>query len=291
MGKRYGDLKPRLSREEEQHLAEIIQYGLNSDDPEELQKGYEAYQELVEGNINMAIAWAMDYKTRTSRVNELDDYMQVAMEALCESALKYKPGPVGFGVFCKKIIGNSLSKDRARNAYSICLADVYFHEIQRLYDVRQGTNKDQKAIVKDPETIQKLEMIGKPALYLDQEINEGEDNDGLRGDLIEDPKARIVIEEDENPEKEEQLRMLRAAMDQLSDYERQIIRLRYGFDGPEMSTLEMGKLLDTKPSTINKRIHNAERKLRKLCGFENWKELPNIKPKNYLQKGHNEGNQ
>ena len=285
MANRYGEKKTRLTREQEQQLAEIIQYGLQSDEPEDLQKGIDAYQELVECNINMAIAWAMDFKDKTSgRVNQLEDYLQTAMEALCQSALKYKPGPVGFGIFCKKIVQNSLSKDRARNAYCISLADQYFLEIQRIKDRKAGIDDGHKPLFVEKDSITKLEIIGAGAVYLDQEAND-EAESGTIGELIPDPNAYIEIEpEEKTPEEQKQLQLLRDAMAQLNEYENKIIRLRYGFDGEEMSYAQIGCIYKINASTMQKRVQNAERKIRKIIGFEDWKTLPYIKPRLYRRK-------
>lgn len=279
--------KKRLTREEEQRLAEAIQASLCSEDPDVIRKGLESYHVLVESNLNLAISWAMPYQYKAfGRVNQIDDFVQVAMLGLCVAALKYKPGIVGFGIFAKRIIQNYLQKDRARNAYCISLGDQYFLEIQRIKNRKQGLDDDHKPFLSDDDAIRKLESIGEGAVYLDQDLNDGEES-GEFGDIIPDPRAYIDLEtEDENPEKQKQLSQLREALDQLTDYEKEIIRLRYGFNCEEgLSYAEIGKRFGgVKHSTMAKRIQSAEKKIRKIIGFDDWKELPYIKKRGNRRK-------
>ncbi len=109
-----------------------------------------------------------------------------------------------------------------------------------------------------PEHVEDLLAAERAPVPLDRPATDDDQQLGSFGDLLTDPLAQDAYEDAIARIATEELRRLLSG---LSERERQILRLRYGLDGPELSLRQVGARLGLSPERVSQLEHRALAKL------------------------------
>jgi RNA polymerase primary sigma factor len=249
--------QPRLDHREEVALGEAIQLGLRIalDDTAAgtphgeriLAKAANARERLISSNLRLVVKFVM-VRRYNSRM-DVDDLVQHGMLGLIRAAEKYDPDwGTRFSTYATWWIRQAVSRGFHNEGQTIRLPVHIVMQVQRLRRSRRmlglngGGRGDVKRLAESlawtlEYTARIAQLADMNVVSLDAPLANG-DSEGLSlGDLVADALARP----DEAAEVQSSRDMVRDLVDTIEDDRaRDIIRRRYGFDGPDETLQEVG---------------------------------------------------
>lgn len=245
--------RPLLTREEEIALANKYRTGT-----EGVRKRVK--EEFAARNIGVVLALAARYRGKSDL--EFDDLVQVGLTALTEAIEGYKPD-LGYKFLTYAFWKIRGAMQRAVNDYGrgFKLPASVFRQKRILEKADQRALETGlpvgPTIEKRRKRLEGLESFRKGTLSLNATV--GEEGDTELGDLIADVGQ---VGPDEIVARNQLSEELKAAMELLTDSEREVLRLRYGLeDGVEHTLDDAGRQMGL---TINKIKYIEKSALKKL---------------------------
>jgi len=269
---------PLLTAAEEVRLAQAIERGkleverahyLNiQPDRHIIEKSYEAHRHLIEANLRLVVSVAKKY---TGRGLSLQDLIQEGNTGLIGAVDKfdYTKG-YKFSTYATWWIRQAVSRSIANQARTIRLPVHLAETINRMGRVSRSLVQElgreptpQEIAVKMGISTEKvLEIIHVNQRPVSLETPVGEDSDKNLGDYVEDETTTTPTEGADRQLLKEQINKV---LDNLSERERKIIQIRFGFvDGQSHSLEEVGKTFNVTRERIRQIEAKALRKLRQL---------------------------
>ena len=248
---------PRLNRREEAALGEAIQLGLRiaADDDAAgtphgeriLAKAAKARERLISSNLRLVVKFVM-VRRYDSRM-DVDDLVQHGMLGLIRAAEKYDPDwGTRFSTYGTWWIRQAVSRGFHNEGQTIRLPVHIVMQVQRLRRSRRtlglvaGARGDVERLAESlawtvEYTARIAQLADMNVVSLDAPLANGETEGLSLGDLVADATARP----DEAAELQRSRDMVRDLVDTIeNERERDIIRRRYGFDGPDETLQEVG---------------------------------------------------
>ncbi|MAC57602.1 MAG: hypothetical protein CMH85_04870 [Novosphingobium sp.] len=248
---------PRLDRKEEVELGEAIQLGLKIADDEEasasahglriLTRAERAREKLVTSNLRLVVKFVMSRRFHLRM--DVEDLVQHGMIGLIRAAEKYDPDwGTRFSTYATWWIRQAVSRGFHNDGNTIRLPVHVIQQVQRLRRAKRAlglTGSSRGDVERLAESLAwTVEFTAKVAqladmnvVSLDAPLSTGE-ADGLNlGELVADASMRP----DQAAELQRSREMVRELVDTIEDDRaRDIIRRRYGFDGPDETLQELG---------------------------------------------------
>lgn len=248
---------PRLDRKEEMDLGEAIQLGLKIADDEEasasahgrriLTRAERAREKLVTSNLRLVVKFVMSRRFHPRM--DAEDLVQHGMIGLIRAAEKYDPDwGTRFSTYATWWIRQAVSRGFHNDGNTIRLPVHVIQQVQRLRRAKRAlglTGSGRGDVERLAESLAwTVEFTAKVAqladmdvVSLDAPLSIGE-ADGLNlGELVADASVRP----DQAAELQRSKEMVRELVDTIEDARaRDIIRRRYGFDGPDETLQELG---------------------------------------------------
>lgn len=248
---------PRLDRREEGELGEAIQLGLKiADDADAsttphgariIVRAERAREKLIASNLRLVVKFVMGRRYH-SRM-DVEDLVQHGMIGLIRAAEKYDPDwGTRFSTYATWWIRQAVSRGFHNDGHTIRLPVHVISQVQRLRRSRRtlglngGARGDVERLAESlawtvEYTAKIAQLADMNVVSLDAPIATGESEGLSFGDLVADPSARP----DEAAELQRSRDMVRVLVDGIEDGRaRDIIRRRYGFDGPDETLQELG---------------------------------------------------
>jgi len=274
------DRVPLLSREEEVQLSKLIEAGsaarqrmLDIEDPNEIEalketvkNGKDAREHLIKANIRLVVNIAKKYRRYSSSFLDLIQAGNVGLIRAVDK-FDYKRGN-RFSTYATWWIRRSVLRHLNQKERTIRLPNYLSTRIRKILAARkeltvklsrQPTMKEISEIVNlPPDDVEKLLGYARRTVSLDQPV--GEDGDSDLQSYIENKNApNPFIEVRQSLLVED----LISAIDDLSEREASILKLRFGLNGERKHTLkELGELFGITRERIRQIQKGALRKLR-----------------------------
>jgi len=274
------DRVPLLSRQEEVQLSKLIEAGsiarqrmLDIEDPNEIEalketvkSGKDAREHLIKANIRLVVNIAKKYRRYSSSFLDLIQAGNVGLIRAVDK-FDYKRGN-RFSTYATWWIRRSVLRHLNQKERTIRLPNYLSTRIRKILAARkeltvklsrQPTMKEISEIVNlPPDDVEKLLGYARRTVSLDQPV--GEDGDSDLQSYIENKNApNPFIEVRQSLLVED----LISAIDDLSEREASILKLRFGLNGERKHTLkELGELFGITRERIRQIQKGALRKLR-----------------------------
>jgi RNA polymerase primary sigma factor len=235
-----------LSRDEEVKLAHDMSNARDSQDDESIRLGKDARDQLILANLRLVVSIAKRYMS-TNR--DLMDLIQDGTMGLMKAVDRYQvERGFKFSTYATWWIRQSISRSISNTSRTVRLP-VYMHEMISLVQKIKRVYTNEHGIEPTIETLSKMSNLPIPTLSLiylysfdtlsmDQTI--GEDDSTLLDILIDTKNL--------DPNQHYELKILEdyilEILDELSERERDIIKMRFGIETDEKTLAEIGEILD-----------------------------------------------
>lgn len=248
---------PRLSRQDEQLLGEAIQLGIRTASEDDLaasayhlrilKRAEDSRGKLVSHNIRLVVKLVMDRRFR-SRM-DADDLVQHGMLGLIRAAEKYDPDwGTRFSTYATWWIRQAVSRGIHSDGHTIRLPEHVITHVNRLRrakrllnlagDGRGDISRLAESLAWTVEFTARIAQVAEMSIVsLDAPLS-GEVSDGMKiGDLVADAMNRP----DQAAELQRTKEMVRDLVEGIdNDRARDIVKRRFGFDGPDETLQDVG---------------------------------------------------
>ncbi len=226
-----------------------------------------ARERLIERLVPLVAAQARRYRTAGL---ETIDLVQEGIVGLLRALERYDPGRgVPFPTFAVWWIRHALQEARSDFIRPLRLPPRALRQLARLKSEHQRIYQAEHRRAElaelaertsiDLAQAQALVSADARARSLDEIVEGHEGEVGTLGDLLEDPLSAAAYEEVIDAVAGRQLRVL---LSRLTDREREIVRARFGFDGPAQKLAEIGEQLGLSAERVRQLEERALAKLR-----------------------------
>ena len=252
---------PLLTAQEEVDLAMRIEAGVNAeersadlaasgeqvdfDDRRRLDRlrrdGERAKHELTQANLRLVVSIAKRYLGRGMQILDLIQEGNLGLMRAVEK-FDYTKG-FKFSTYATWWIRQAITRAIADQARTIripvhmveSMNKVHRHQRQLIQELEREPTVEELADKCDltPQRVREILRISQDPLSLDSPV--GEEDDSYLADFIEDTHAIMPADVATANSLSEQIM---SALDELSDREKQVVRMRFGLDGNQPRTLE-----------------------------------------------------
>jgi RNA polymerase primary sigma factor len=251
----------RLSPRLEHDLLEAAQSG----DPG-------ARAKLVETFVPLIGSVARIY--RSSRAVERTELMQEGVVGLLRALQRYDLAQgTPFWAYASWWVRQAMQQLVAELTRPVVLSDRALRQLARVKDARrehlQAAGHEPSVSELSTETgftreqVENLLAVERTPRALEEPIGDGEDSDGVFGELLADPLAEDAYECVDRRLEVEELRKLPSA---LCEREQVILRARFGLDGPQQTLREVAGSLELSAERVRQIEERALEKLRESAG-------------------------
>ena len=226
-----------------------------------------AREELIRRLLPLVHATARRYRTEGL---EQADLLQEGIVGLLRALQRFDPERgVPFVAFATWWIRQSLQEARSDFIRPLRLPPKALRQLSQLKSEHQRIYEDERRSARVVELAERtnIELEQAEALMvadarersLDEPIGSMDAEFGTLGDLLEDPLSAAAYEDVVDAVAGGQLRAL---LSRLTDREREVVRARFGFDGPAEKLSELGERLGLSAERVRQIEERALAKLR-----------------------------